>query len=211
MINKKYIVYMHVNRINNKVYIGITANKPEIRWQNGNGYKEQNFFYAIKKYGWDMFDHKILFTNLTKEEAEQKEIELIAKYKSNQREFGYNIGNGGNTYGKHNEITKKKISKKNTGKKPWLGKHHSEVTKEKLKVLRSGKGNGMYNKFNELNPRSKKCFQYDLENNLIKEYPSVREAERQTGISFKYISRCCLGKTKTTKGYKWSYEKRNVA
>ena len=48
----------------------------------------------------------------TKEEAEQMEIKLIAEYKSNQREFGYNIANGGNTIGKHSEETKRKISEK---------------------------------------------------------------------------------------------------
>ena len=56
----------------------------------GNLYLKQ-----YKKYGWKNIKHEILFKNLNKEEAEQKEIELIAKYKSNQIEFGYNIANGG--------------------------------------------------------------------------------------------------------------------
>jgi hypothetical protein len=30
---------MHINKINNKKYVGITKQKPEKRWSNGNHYK----------------------------------------------------------------------------------------------------------------------------------------------------------------------------
>ena len=74
-----YTVYQHKNKINGKIYIGITMQKPEIRWgKNGNNYKSSPHFYsAIQKYGWDNFEHNILFTGLTKEEACLKEQELI--------------------------------------------------------------------------------------------------------------------------------------
>lgn len=110
MEEKCYTVYMHICP-NNKKYIGITKLKPKARWKNGKSYKTQQlFFRAIQKYGWDNIKHEILFSNLTKEEAEQKEIELIALYKSNQREYGYNVANGGNCVGSVSEETKKKIS-----------------------------------------------------------------------------------------------------
>lgn len=58
---KKWFVYMHVNKINSKVYVGITSKKPEERWQKGQGYNSQKYFYrAIQKYGWDSFEHIIL-------------------------------------------------------------------------------------------------------------------------------------------------------
>ena len=82
MTENNYCVYMHVNKINDKKYIGITKNKPEDRWQNGHGYKRQIFYKAIQKYGWDNFDHIILFENLSEEEACKKEIELISLHKS---------------------------------------------------------------------------------------------------------------------------------
>ena len=78
MENKKYCVYKHIFP-NNKVYIGVTCRKPEYRWDNGNGYTntQRKIYNAIQKYGWENVKHEILFENLTKEEAEQKEIELI--------------------------------------------------------------------------------------------------------------------------------------
>ena len=88
-----YTVYKHTSP-SGKVYIGITCQKPRARWKNGYGYKEQNKFYnAICKYGWDNFKHEILYKNLTIEEAEQKEIELITLYDSKNN--GYNATDGG--------------------------------------------------------------------------------------------------------------------
>lgn len=126
---KEFIVYRHIFP-NGKVYIGITCQEPKKRWRYGCGYRHNQYITnAIRKYGWDNIKHEILFEGLTKEEAEQKEIELIKLYKSNQKEYGYNIENGGNHNGKHSEETKKKISKSNIGKKmPPM----SEATKKRL-------------------------------------------------------------------------------
>lgn len=53
---------------------------------------------------------------------------------------------------------------------------------------------------------SKKVFQYDLQGNFIKEWPSVREIQRQLGYSNQNICACCLGKYKQSYGYIWSYQ-----
>lgn len=53
---------------------------------------------------------------------------------------------------------------------------------------------------------SKPIGKYDLELNLLEVYPSVREAERLTGIKHENISNCALNKAKTAGGYKWKYE-----
>lgn len=90
-----YFVYKHTTPCG-KVYIGITGRNPSLRWANGKGYAPNKYFSAaIEKYGWNNIRHEILFDSLTKEEAEQKEIALIAEYKSNQREYGYNLSVGG--------------------------------------------------------------------------------------------------------------------
>lgn len=112
-----YKVYKHENLINGKVYIGITSLDVQKRWENGNGYSKQPLFWrAIQKYGWHSFSHEVLCDGLTKEEADQKEIEFISAYQSNNPQHGYNIQSGGSTYGKHSEETRRKISESNMGK-----------------------------------------------------------------------------------------------
>lgn len=143
-----YKVYIHIFP-NKKVYIGITSQKEKRRWNNGNGYKNNEYMTnAIQKYGWENIEHKILFTDLTKEEAEQKEIELIDFYKSNQKEYGYNIQNGGNASNGLTNTSKEKISL--SQKKIWeneeykkhmieihKGKKASEETKRKMSISNS--------------------------------------------------------------------------
>jgi hypothetical protein len=69
---------------------------PEYRWNHGKGYiKNQYFYRAIQKYGWNNFQHEILFSGLTKKEACDKEIELIELHNSTNPELGYNVSSGG--------------------------------------------------------------------------------------------------------------------
>lgn len=93
--DRRYIVYKHTNKINGKIYIGITCQTPERRWQKGAGYAKTYFGHAIKKYGWDAFSHEVLETDLDEKEACERERNLISKYHSNEREHGYNLSGGG--------------------------------------------------------------------------------------------------------------------
>lgn len=91
-----FTVYMHVNKTNNKKYIGITSQKPEDRWgPDGCHYSSQYFARAIQKYGWDGFDHLILCEGLEEDEAKEMEIALIATHNANDSDFGYNCTIGG--------------------------------------------------------------------------------------------------------------------
>ena len=59
---------------------------------------------------------------------------------------------------------------------------------------------------------SKPVYQYTLDMVFIKEYPSAKEAERQTGINASQIRRCCKGfdyegyKSLTAGGYIWKFK-----
>ena len=44
-----YTIYKHINKINNKIYIGVTKQKPEQRWAHGEGYKNNTHFYSAIK------------------------------------------------------------------------------------------------------------------------------------------------------------------
>ena len=116
--NNTYVVYMHVNKTNDKKYVGVTCRKPEYRWNAGKGYwQNRHFSNAINKYGWDNFEHLILFTNLTHDEACEKEKELIQYYNSNDPQYGYNHTSGGDVNFTMSEESRKKISDANKGEK----------------------------------------------------------------------------------------------
>jgi group I intron endonuclease len=177
-----------------KVYIGITCQTLQKRFMNGRGYKGCPAIYkAIKKYGWNSIKHEILFENLTKEEAEQKEIELIAFYKSNQKSFGYNIENGGNTTGTHSEETKRKISEANKGKKV------SEETRQKLSNIHKGRQSGINNPFYGRH-HSKECKRehsefmkgnkYNLGNHHSEEFKKWKSAQMKEKYSNGRNPRC---------------------
>ena len=181
-----YKVYMHIAP-NGKKYIGMTKLKPKLRWNNEKGYTSNDYFFrAILKYGWDNIKHEILFSGLTKGEAEQKEIELIAKYKSNEREYGYNIDNGGNTNGTHSKETIEKIRNSELGEKnPFYGKKHTMSAR--LKISRGHNGKPIL------------C----IETKTI--YCTVTEASKLTGVAQSSISRCCLKIRNKAGGYHWEY------
>lgn len=216
-----YTVYKHTAP-NGKVYIGITSKNVKKRWDNGNGYaKNAHFYSAIQKYGWENFEHQILFCNLSKDEACQKEIELIAKHNSNNRKYGYNISSGGESgaagthrpcpekvklkigelyRGKHlSEEHRKKLSEAHKGKK--LSDEHIRKLREAHKGKRiSEEAKRKIGEANRLN--SAKCVRC-VESG--KKYSSIKEACKETGVYYSSIGKCCAGKQRTAGGYRWEY------
>ena len=132
--NLKFCVYCHTNKVNGKKYIGQTCDVID-RWRcNGKNYfSSLKFFNAIKKYGWDNFEHVILYENLTLEEANKVEAELIEKY--NTIENGYNIKPGGEN-STMSEESKKKMSE-------TLKRGYIEHPERKEKISKAKKGSHM--------------------------------------------------------------------
>lgn len=206
---KMFCVYKHTFP-NDKTYIGITSQNPLRRWENGFGYRKQPvLFRAICKYGWDNIKHEILYCDLTRYEAIKKEIELIAFYKSNQKEFGYNRDCGGSV---PTEEMKKHLRQIN------LGKHHSEEAKAKMSAHQKGRkawNKGLptpqHIKDKIAEKQNFKTYQYTKEGKLVTAFKSAREASRRTGISRSSIVLCCNGKLNTAGGYMWAYSLIDVA
>lgn len=186
-------VYIHISP-SNKYYVGITSQKLSDRWRNGKGYKHNAYFTsAINKYGWDNFQHEVVASNLTENEAKNFEKILIKELKSNNKMYGYNLTAGGDGtvgishYGEDN---------------PFYGKHHSDETKKI--VSEASKRSWESGILNEIICRP--IYQFDLNGNYIASYKSIREAEEKTGVPHSVISRVCKNKLNYTHGYTWSYQ-----
>lgn len=94
----EYCVYKHTTP-SGKVYIGITSQNIYKRWKNGAGYELCTAFQrAIQKYGWKNIKHEVLATGLTKQQACDMEVSLIAQYQSSDPAYGYNLTCGGEHY-----------------------------------------------------------------------------------------------------------------
>lgn len=209
-----YTVYMHKNKINGKVYIGITSQKPEVRWNNGIGYRKTYFHNAIKKYGWDNFEHIILFSNLTRSEAIEKEIDLIQIFNSTNQEYGYNIATGGEiNCGYHlSEEKKKHLSEINKGENhPQYGTHRTENTKNKISKAHKGitftkEHRKKLSEAKKGKPASnrKQVNQYDLDMNFIKHFNSLEDAQNELHICKANICRA-IKYNRTAGGFKWTY------
>lgn len=134
----RYWVYIHTCP-NGKKYIGVThCDRPERRWgREGSGYQTQLFGKAVLKYGWKNITHEIQEVD-SEEEMYRLEKELVAKFRTNESEFGYNCSEGGEKgpKGYHyylSEETKQRMSAAKKGTVGnFLGKQHSEDTKKRI-------------------------------------------------------------------------------
>ena len=235
-----YVIYKHTSP-SGKCYIGMTCQKPEYRWRDGKKYEHnEHFAAAIKKYGWSRFSHEILYADLTREEAVQREIETIALYKSDHREYGYNITPGGDHYKhtpesrakislaskgrRHSEETRRKMSDNRRGEKsyfygkePWIkGKHLSEQTKQKLREAHTGKTLSAEHR-KKLSEAKKGKPAPNRKSIFCKEtgrvYPSIMAAAEEVDVSFSNLAAACRpnGRQKTAGGYHWEYVKEKQA
>lgn len=214
--NAKFIVYKHTFP-NKKVYIGITSQSSNRRWREGEGYKGQLVHNAIIKYGWDNINHEVLLSGISESDAKKAEINFIKAHRSNEREFGYNVKQGGDIHTGFalRKETREKMSVAKQGANNWIyGKHLSEETRKKLSESHKGKkrspetvrkaaekitGSKAYN------AKSVVC----VETGEI--YGAISEAARDNGIRSQDIWEVCTGRRgrKTAGGFHWRYERRN--
>jgi group I intron endonuclease len=182
------IVYMTINLVNNKKYIGIDSKNNPDYLGSGKILKK-----AIEKYGRENFQKILLEECNSKEELFEKEKEWIGFFNAvNDKEF-YNILSGGQgVLGYiYTEDQKKRRSENNIGdKNPMFGKsaygvwlekygeaealNKMKELKEKRSVLQSGKNNPMYGKRNT--GRCKYIGKFDINGNLLGKFKTVREA-----------------------------------
>lgn len=109
-------LYRLRNTVNGKIYIGQTNNfaqrRRDHRATDRPKTKRYPIYNAIQKYGFDKFEMECLIEFESGEDADAAEIFLIKFLQTQNREFGYNLADGGkvNRGYKHTEEFKKKKS-----------------------------------------------------------------------------------------------------
>ena len=204
MNDSVWTVYVHINKINKKRYVGITSQKPEYRWNRGKGYKNNSYFVsAIKKYGWDGFEHVILRTGLTKDQAIRYEKTLIEMWKTKDRMFGYNLTDGGE--GTVGYVPPKELREK--WSKIRTGTKRSSDTKKKMsdahKRMSDEKRLEKNRKISE--SKYKPVLMYSTDGVFIKRFRSAKEAINELGLSGNHITDVCNGRRNVCGGYVWKY------
>ena len=134
------IIYMIINLINGKIYIGSTNNISS-RFNNhrsklNRGIHENNHLQnAWNKYGYDSFEFKNLMvcSDSERNHCEQMFMDL---YEAQNRDFGYNIRDA--DAHSVSEETKKKMSEASSRE------NLSKETLKKMSEAQSGKNNNMY-------------------------------------------------------------------
>lgn len=202
--NGNWTIYIHINKINGTMYVGITScADPSRRWVGKTRYKGcTKFRSAIDEFGWENFEHEIFARNLTKEEACNMEKLLIEKL--NTIDNGYNIDHGGiDARGSRSEGTKQKLREARLkqvftreqiekGAAKRRGVKFSEERKKKLSEVQR-----------KLIGRPVLCLETGVE------YSSLTEAQEKTGIDFRNIyasaKRFDKGVKPRNVGYHWKF------
>ena len=223
MKNYYNCIYMYINKLNGKKYVGQAKNfnrrhKTHINSsynKNTNDY-DCPFHRAIRKYGIENFNIIILKENLNSqcllnmwEDYYVEKYDLYVKNKNgyNVAKAGYNNPYYGKTEKEMSEISNKLSELKKGenhpfyGKKgkehPKYGKHNSNETNKKISIALSGKNN----------PKAKRVIQYDSQGNIIKIWDYIKQASEELNINASSISSCCRGTYKSAGGFIWKYEK----
>jgi group I intron endonuclease len=144
---KKRGIYKITNLTNRKVIIGQSRNLLH-RWYSYKHKLRKNIYHnpylqnAWNKYGEQNFKFEVI-VECPKEKLDKEEIRLIKIYNSTDRQFGYNIEEGGNRHKNCSEETKQKMRKAKLGiydgnKNPMFNKHHSEESKHQISESKKG-------------------------------------------------------------------------
>lgn len=225
-----FCVYKHTTP-SGKAYIGITSMNPLKRWKNGKGYELCTAFYrAIQKYGWDNIKHEILFSGIDKDNACRLEQELIAKHKSNNPLFGYNLTSGGEHYEPNKEwrerlsvsnkkyyrdhpearerISTSQIGRKNSKasnkkRSEAMKKYFSEHPEQREQRGRSFRGKKRSAEFSKALGERKSKSVICLETGVV--YKSIKEAGEKTGTCRTAITNMLHGRAKKCNGLTFAY------
>ena len=203
------IVYLVINKINGKRYIGVTTKPLRRRMvehfshaqkRHGNG----AFYRAIRKYGRDAFEFSILAYCATGTEGLQREMSLIAEL---QPEYNSTAGGDGNIGREMSLEGRRRISEAKKGKKYHQGHLHSEETKRILREASLRPENmAAWRDWSKLGPASMMRAVVCLDDGKI--FESASAAAREYDVAKSAVIELCLGRRgrKSIGGRRFAYE-----
>lgn len=208
--NAIFKVYIHKLKVDGRVYVGQTSSSMEKR-AGSNGYRYKycpKFWHAIQKYGWESFEHILIKDELTLDEANQLEDELILKY--NSIENGFNINRGGRNHLWTDE-QKKIMSERNMGEKnPNYGKPRSEETKKKIAAANAVAQLGKHlseetkKKISKSNRKQEPILCVET-GNIYNDAVEAAESIGKKASAANHIREVCNGKRLSAYSYTWKY------
>ena len=217
-MNKNIGIYIIINNLNNKVYIGQSTNIHQrfIDHFKTSAIKARPYSLHkdIAKYGKENFGKKVL-QYCNKKDLDYFEKYWILKYRAANKPM-YNVINGAPTNAKNMAEMKRKqfsrMNKINWQDPEYRAKHSklsSEIQKKRLKdpeyLAKKSKELKQYT-----DSIKKLVGQYDMNGKLINTFNGIREASRATGIDSGLISAVALHRKyrKSAGGYRWEFIKK---
>ena len=195
----------------------------------------RSFQYHIQQIGFDNFIFEIIHECLSKSELNFYEKFYINEFKANDPKFGYNLTSGGDANYETNDVFKEFMSNISTCKRPIVvysseGVYLSEfdsineasrklnINAKNINRILKGKRKttkGYFFKYKESDLTNdiviikhnfyKKITQYDLLDQKIMEFSSIKEASEKLGIDRNLIQRVLSKKRKYTHSFVFKY------
>jgi len=224
------LIYKITNKINNKLYIGLTTMTLKGRWschkaeaKIGN---KTPLYKAIRKYGEDNFIIEQIDIANNQQELEEKEIYWIMHFKSLSPN-GYNLTEGGIVSTKQSNETKLKksiaqkkrfknkleVEKTTLGLKQFWKESDPVKLKERSNKIKAAWTSERRKQMAEMNKGHKRAygntyrrFPINVINELtgeIQKFESCEMACKQLNLTASAVSRCLKGERPRHKGYKF--------
>jgi len=192
-LKSKYgFIYVTVNNINNKIYVG--QKKFNSSWKSylGSGV---SLNHSIKKYGKENFTRHIIEI-CHEEEIDNQEIHWIYELNAMDKNIGYNLCEGGRTTRgfKYSDEQKEvnRIRRLELWKDPEYRKKMSKSLSESWTDERREQCN-----------KNIQCFK---DNKIIWEGKIGKQKILELGFDSAHVYACCRGERKTHKGHTFKYK-----
>ena len=231
--NLKSIVYLTVNTVNNKIYVGVHITETPYEFDNyyGNGitgtssywfkHPKNPFHFACKKYGLNSFRRYTLFVFDTYEEALAMEAQIVDD-EFVKRADTYNVALGGGAglvpsteieihqYDLDGNYLKTYRSKADAGRAYGIASSSfNDAIMYKRQYLGSFWSETKLTKFNLEEAKIKnnrKVYAYDFNGNFCNEYNSCGECARKMDVRLQTVQRAIERQLKCV-GFYLSYDK----